>query len=104
MSREYTFPNLLFEMKTADSDPNFKEGADRLVVTRLQVHVTSVLELLGTVAPPQDSVAPGRHAALSTAGNVILDHTQSSEELLTFISACLMIVLDNSNLKTWTLW
>lgn len=84
-------------MKTADSDPNFEEGADRLVVTGLQVHVTLVLELLDTVAPPQDSVAPSWHTTLSTAGIVILNHTQNS---LTFISLCLMIVMDNSNLQT----
>lgn len=84
-------------MKTADSDPNFKEGADRLVVTRLQVHVTSVFELLDTVAPPQDSVAPSWHTTLSTAGIVILNHTQNT---LTLISVCLMIVMDDLNLNT----
>lgn len=99
MSQENIFPNLFFlnEIKTAYSHPNFEEGADRLVVTRLQVHVTSVFELLDTVAPPQDSVAPSRHTTLSTAGIVILNQTQNS---LTFISLCLMIVMDNSNLKT----
>lgn len=51
-----------------DSYPDFKEGADRFVVARLQVHVTPVFELLDTVAPPQDSVTPSWHTTLSTAG------------------------------------
>lgn len=82
-------------MKTADSDPNFEEGTDRLVVTRLQVHVTSVFELLDTVAPPQDSVTPSWHTTLSTAGIIIL----KSHPKLAHINFC-MIVIDNSNFKT----
>lgn len=49
--------------------PDTEEGADRLVVTRLQLHVTPVFELLDIVAPPQDSITPGRDTALPTAGN-----------------------------------
>ena len=52
---------------TADSYPNFKEGTDRLVVTCLQVHVTSVFKLLDTVSPPEDSVTPSWDTTLSTA-------------------------------------
>ncbi len=51
------------------SYPDSEEGADGLVVTCLQLHVTPVSELLDIVAPPQDSVTPGRDTALPTAGN-----------------------------------
>lgn len=51
------------------SYPNTEEGADRLVVTSLQLHVTPVFELLDIVAPPQDSVTPSWDTALPTAGN-----------------------------------
>lgn len=50
------------------SYPNIEEGANRLVVTSLQIHVTPVFELLDIVAPPQDSVTPCRYTALPTAG------------------------------------
>lgn len=58
-----------FLIENIASYPNIEEGADRLVITSLQLHVTPVFELLDIVAPPQDSVAPGRDAALPAAGN-----------------------------------
>lgn len=51
-----------------DSYPDTEEGANRLVVTRLQLHVTPVFQLLDIVAPPQDSVTPSRYTALPTEG------------------------------------
>lgn len=51
-----------------DSYPDTEEGANRLVVTCLHIHVTPVFELLDVVAPPQDSVTPSRYTALPTAG------------------------------------
>lgn len=51
------------------SYPDAEEGADRLVVTSLQLHVTPIFELLDVVASPQDSVTPGRDTTLPTAGN-----------------------------------
>lgn len=47
--------------------PNTEEGADRLVVAGLQLHVTPVFQLVNIVSSPKDSVTPGRHAALPTA-------------------------------------
>lgn len=50
-----------------DSHPDTKEGANRFVVTSLQLHVTPVLELLDVVTPPKDSVTPSRDTTLPTA-------------------------------------
>lgn len=47
--------------------PNTEEGADRLVVAGLQLHVTPVFKLVDVFSSPKDSVTPGRHAALPTA-------------------------------------
>lgn len=58
----------MYLLNTMDSYPNTEEGANRLVVTSLQLHVTLVFELLDIVAPPQDSITPSRDTALPTAG------------------------------------
>lgn len=51
------------------SYPYAEKGANRLVITCLQLHVTSVFELLDIVAPPKNPVTPSRNTALPTAGN-----------------------------------
>lgn len=46
------------------SHSDTEEGADRFVITGLQLHVTLVFELLDVVSPPQNSVTPGRNTTL----------------------------------------
>lgn len=38
------------------------------MVAGLQLHVTPVFQLVDVISSPQDSVTPGGHAALPTAG------------------------------------
>lgn len=72
------------------SYPDTEEGADRLVITSLQLHVTPVFELLDIVAPPQDSVTPGWDTALPTAGNSISGKVkgQTSDTLTVLLTLC----------------
>lgn len=63
--------------------PDTEEGADRLVVARLQLHVTPVFQLVDIVPSPKDSVTPGRHAALPTAGITVLQANRDSHHTQT---------------------
>lgn len=93
--------------------PDTEEGADRLVVTCLQLHVTPVFQLVDIVPSPKDSVTPGRHAALPTAGITVLQanrdshHTQTQHRrlytsvsmLLTGLQKASMVAKLNKNSK-----
>lgn len=47
--------------------PNAEKGADRLVVTGLEVHVAAVPELVDVPSSPQDPIAPCWDTTLPTA-------------------------------------
>ena len=90
------------------SYPYAEESADRLVVTSLQLHVTSVFELLHIVAPPQDPVTPSRDAALPTAGNrhsfrgkVKGQTSDTHTVLLTLYWLCISVMIRLENTSSW---
>lgn len=47
--------------------PNKEEGANRLVVTGFQFHVTPVMKLINICSSPKNSVTPGWNPTFPTA-------------------------------------
>lgn len=76
------------------------------MITCLQLHVTSVFELLDIVAPPKNSVTPSRNTALSTAGNSrnvsgqFTVSTQDSAAVLVLLTVRVMIRPEKTSFPT----
>lgn len=46
--------------------PNMEQGANRLVVTSFEFHVTPVMKLINIYSSPKNSVTPGWNSAFPT--------------------------------------